>query len=105
MVPLPGVHLGEVVLPLWGQKSQRREPLELPYLLTREQRHLPRAANMDTGFLLCFTTNSKLQHVHMTVLLGKTSTGYREARPPKDRAGLSHTESLIFGVLRMSWWA
>ena len=49
-----------------------KEPLgaiELP-LLTYEQRCVLRAANLDAGFLLCFTINSKALPGHATAFLG-----------------------------------
>lgn len=35
--------------------------IALSHSLSLGQRHLLRAANLDSGFLLCFTLNSKLQ--------------------------------------------
>ena len=63
-------NLGEVTLPLWQQK--KAGGCHYACLASAQvQRHLMKAANLDTGFLLCFTPNSKLLHFGMTVLLGE----------------------------------
>ena len=57
-----------------GIASQETEELAgttvLPCSLAQWQRHLLRAANLDTDFLPCFTLNSKPLLIHATALLG-----------------------------------
>lgn len=54
---------------------------ELPCSLAYEQRCLLRAANLDTGFLLHFTINSKPLPVLVIALLGQTNTSHSKATP------------------------
>lgn len=72
--PFLGVHIGEVVLPFSGQRASGT--IALPHSLSTGTE-----SNRDSGFLLCFTLNSRLPYVGATAFLGQTGTSPSMVRP------------------------
>lgn len=81
-----GVKLGDMALPLWGQKRQW-VALRCPVQLAQAPETQVRAANPDTGFLLCFSLSSKTLCVSASALLRQISTSHtaRVDFPPEDQ--------------------
>lgn len=80
----------------------------LPNPLSMGQKQLLRVANLDSGFLLCFTLNSIFLSVGTTALLGQTSTSSGTPRPSsrgpvQSMLHQAIQREIVHSSLRASW--